>query len=233
MSDGVLWAIAIAGAYVAGSIPFGLLIGFARGVDIREHGSGNIGATNAGRVLGRRWGLLSFALDVAKGTVPVLLAGWLMGVAGSEDPSIEDALLWLSVAAATVVGHMFSVFLRFKGGKGVATGLGSMLGVWPHLTLAAALAGVVWIVSVKATRYVSVASIVAASSLAPLVLLVRLVRTGLDPDLGWSGVWPFVGVAALLGGLVVFRHRGNVRRLLDGTEPKLGTPVDPNEPKAR
>lgn len=233
MSDGLAWAILILASYIVGSIPFGLLIGLARGVDIREHGSGNIGATNAGRVLGRKWGLLSFLLDVAKGAAPVLVAGWTMGLISNPDPAPGASALWLGVAAGTVIGHMFSVFLRFKGGKGVATGLGAMLGVWPHLTIAAVLAGLTWLVAIRVSRYVSVSSIVAAGSLGLWVLGVRLVRSGLDPDLGVRGVWPFALAALLLGGLVIVKHRGNLRRLRAGTEPRVGTPVSPDEPPAR
>ena len=116
-----LWIVCIAGAYLAGSIPFGVIIGRARGIDIREHGSKNIGATNVSRVLGARLGLLCFVLDVGKGAGPVIAAGALFDLLGKRpvDPDAatltqSETWLWLAVAGATIVGHMYSPFLGFR-----------------------------------------------------------------------------------------------------------------------
>jgi len=210
------WLIFIAAAYLAGSISFALLIGKMRGVDIRKHGSGNVGATNAGRVLGRKWGILCFVLDVAKGALPVAIAGVVMDVTSRADLGAE-AWWWLGVAVAAVVGHMFPVWLKFKGGKGVATGLGVLLGFWPLLTLAAVVAAVVWIAMMLAFRIVSLASMIASMTLPPAVAIIGRMRGS-----EWADLLPFLIVTATLAGLVVIRHRSNVKRLLAGEEPTVG-----------
>lgn len=209
------WLLWLAAAYLAGSIPFGLLIGLSRGVDIRKHGSGNVGATNCGRVLGRKWGILCFVLDVTKGLAPVLVYSLLTHP--HEAGGAGAALQWLAVAAAAVVGHVFPVWLKFRGGKGVATGLGVVLGMWPVLTGPAVLSGLVWFVTIKLTGYVSVASIAAAVSL-PILAAASVLYRGMTT--GELAV--YVGLTALLAGLVVFRHRSNVAKLRAGTEPKAG-----------
>src|SRR5262245_15787887 len=122
---------------LSGSIPFGLLIARARGIDIRKHGSGNIGATNVWRVLGPGPGLLCLALDIAKGLIPTLAAGFALHLIPARALEPRDAWAWLGVVAAAILGHIFTPFASFKGGKGVATGLGALLGVWPFLTLPA------------------------------------------------------------------------------------------------
>jgi len=125
------------GAYLLGSVPFGLVIGKLKGVDIREHGSGNIGATNAMRVLGKKLGIVCFLLDVLKGSLPVAIAGATLGYASGDALSSADAFVWVGIGIASVLGHMFSIFLGFKGGKGVATGFGVLLAIWPWVTLPA------------------------------------------------------------------------------------------------
>lgn len=211
MSQGWLWALWLAAAYLAGSIPFGLLIGLSRGIDVREHGSGNVGATNVGRTLGKKWGILCFALDVLKGLLPVLL----YGVAHPGQHGAVAALQWLAIAAAAVLGHVFPVWLGFKGGKGVATGLGVLLGVWPVLTVPGLATGVLWFAIAKATGYVSLASVAAAAAL-PVMAAVSAMVFG--RTLGEGAV--FVGVTAVLAGLVVWRHRGNIAKLRAGTEAR-------------
>ena len=206
-----------AAGFVCGSVPFGLLIARRHGIDIRAHGSGNIGATNVWRVLGPRAGALCFALDVLKGLIPTLSAGWAAGLLGDWRP--DQALLWLWQLAmiAPVLGHMFSPFVGFKGGKGVATGLGALLGVYPAMTAAGLGALAVWIVSVKLTRYVGVSSVLAAASLPVWTLLAGRVLAE-----GGARVAPCVCVGVLLAALVVYKHRGNLRRTLAGTEPRVG-----------
>jgi glycerol-3-phosphate acyltransferase PlsY len=195
-------ALAVLLGYAAGSIPFGLLVGRLKGVDVRRAGSGNIGASNVGRVLGKPYGILVFALDLAKGALPVFLVqrfGW---------PAADRTLgvpLDHYVGIATVLGHMFPVWLRFRGGKGVATALGVFLVLATHATL---IAFVVWCACVVAWHYVSLASILAAWSLPIAVLMV--------------GPYPraLLVVTLLLAVLVTFRHRDNIGRLLRGEEAR-------------
>ena len=208
--------------YLLGSIPFGLLIGLARGVDVRRHGSGNIGSTNVGRVLGRRWGLLSFFLDVAKGLVPVWYAGVHLreayGVAADEALPVLVQLGWLLVGAGCILGHMFSVYLGFRGGKGVATSLGVVLGIWPYFTLTGLVAFAVWVAIWGVWRYVSLASLGAAVAF-PVVFLVLIGRV---PKWHVGELWPLVVFGGLMAVLVIVRHRGNIGRLLAGTESRGG-----------
>lgn len=216
----VTWSVAVVVAYVAGSIPFGLLLGFTRGVDIREHGSGNIGATNTMRVLGRRLGLAAFALDVSKGAIPVLIWGYIISAASRPDLPAIEAWKWLIVGVATVAGHMYPIFLRFKGGKGVATGFGMFLGFWPWVTPAALVALVVWIVTLLGSRFVSVASIAGAVALPLGIIAFALSPWPAQTTL--VGAWPFALVGVLIAALVVVKHRSNIARLKSGTEPRIG-----------
>lgn len=227
MNPTLQWLLCIAGAYLVGSIPFGLLIGKARGVDVRQHGSKNIGATNVGRVLGRPWGYFCFTLDVIKGATPVLLAGWITQTLGDDSASATTLLWWLAVAASAVMGHIFPVWLRFKGGKGVATGFGVLAAIYPGLTWPALLALVIWVIAVKITRYVSVASIVASLSIPISACLGCLLRG--DGTIAQSAEtltreWPLVAISASLALIVVWKHRANIARLRAGTENRVGKP---------
>jgi len=207
------------GAYLLGSVPFGLLVGRARGVDIRTVGSKNIGATNVGRTLGRSWGVLVFLADVLKGLVPTLSAGVIL-VAGGDEPHRSEAarnLCVLGVGVAAVLGHNYSVFLRFRGGKGVATSMGMALGVFPNLTCAALVAFGVWAVVTLTSRYVSLGSLCAAVTF-PLALVLLFGRQG---DF-WANEWPLVACSSLLAIMIIYRHRGNILRLCRGTEQKIG-----------
>jgi len=208
--------MAVVIAYLVGAVPFGFLIGKARGVDIRTVGSGNIGATNLGRTLGRAWGLCCFLLDVVKGAAPVLAAGAWFGWLGRDDLSAGAVGQWLAIAVAAMVGHIFPVYLKFKGGKGVATGFGVMLGFWPMLTLPAVGALLTWLIFAGAVRYVSVASVAAACVLPGYFLLAAAVN-------GWplDRFWPLVLVTGLMALLVAARHAGNLRRLAEGRESRL------------
>lgn len=205
------------GAFVAGSIPFGLLIARAHGIDIRTKGSGNIGATNVGRVLGKRWGMLCFLLDAMKGALPVLWAGWSLGLfpAGGWRP--EATALepwtqagWIITALAAVLGHMFTPWAGFKGGKGVATAFGALLAMWPIATIPVVGAGVIFAATALLSRYVSLGSILASIALPVLVWL-------------WGGrdLWPTVTLTAILGAGVIWKHRSNIARLRAGTENRL------------
>jgi glycerol-3-phosphate acyltransferase PlsY len=188
-------ALAVLVGYVLGSCPFGYWAGRLRGVDLRTEGSGNIGGTNAIRVLGPRIGVPALLLDIAKGAAAVLIASQLGGT-GTE----------VLAAAAAMLGHTRSLFLRFRGGgKAVATGAGAMLALAPEVTLPVA---VVWIAVSLLTRYISVASIVSALALVAGVLL-----TG-QP-------WPIVAFAVFGAAVVIWRHRSNIARLRAGTEHRL------------
>jgi glycerol-3-phosphate acyltransferase PlsY len=223
------WALAIVAAYLVGSIPFGYLVARVKGIDIRAHGSGNIGATNVGRVLGKRLGRAVFLLDFAKGALPVIATGFLFHILPRSSPSASVAGLWVGVAAATIVGHVFPIYLRFKGGKGVATTFGALIALWPFVTLPCFVAMLLWVITLKVTRYVSLSSCVAAIAVPAGVLAAS--AAGLTtPNHGvaaWKIVWPFALATALIALLVVHRHRGNLARVRAGTEPRVGAPRTP------
>jgi glycerol-3-phosphate acyltransferase PlsY len=200
-------------------------MGFAKAIDIRAHGSGNIGATNAIRVLGKPLGITCFVLDVLKGLLPTLLLGLWLGVAGHRFPTTGQAFTHLGLAACAMLGHIFPVWLKFKGGKGVATGFGAMLGVWPQMTIPAVGALVVWIVCARITRYVSLSSIVAGVCLPVFVVIAAAFASrgeALSAGEAFVSVWPYWAVGLLLALLVIARHRTNLRRLREGTEPRIG-----------
>ncbi|TVQ33845.1 MAG: glycerol-3-phosphate acyltransferase [Phycisphaeraceae bacterium] len=214
MSAEAGWILWIVVGYVAGSIPFGLIIGLMRGVDPRAVGSGNIGATNVWRVVGRPFGMLCFALDLAKGFAPVFIAGWTMGALGAvlsgAGLAPAQAWWWLAVMGAPIVGHIYPVWLRFRGGKGVATGFGATLGVWPAMALPALGALVVWIVCRRLTRNVGFSSSVAAA-LFPVFFL-AMEAGGLLGDLSGGAKAAFLIVSGALAALVIWRHRENLSR---------------------
>lgn len=200
----------IVGAYLLGSIPFGLLIGRAHGVDIRTQGSHNIGATNVGRVIGRKWGYLCLALDILKGFAPTLGASLLLPRTTAEP--LRHGLLLL-VALAAVLGHVFPVYLRFRGGKGVATTVGVALGIWPHYTVAMAVALVAYALVRFTTGAVSAGSLTLAV-VFPAAFFVYAHLAGLT----LGEYWPLLAVAIVLGLVIIVRHRENIRRLLGGKE---------------
>lgn len=231
------WPLLIAAAFLAGSIPFGLIIGRARGIDIRQHGSKNIGATNVWRVLGRGPGLLCFVLDVLKGLGPTLSAGLAGGLIHGRllDAPISprDAWLWIAVMAAGILGHMFSPWVGFKGGKGVATAMGSALGVFPYLTIPAVAAFVVWIAVLRASGFVSLASIIAVNLLPLGVLAWAVLSSWAAADhADFASLYPFYTVTTALAVMVVYRHRANIARLRAGTENRIGGPRPPPQPPA-
>lgn len=195
-------------AYLVGSIPFGLLAGFTRGVDIRTMGSGNIGATNVLRCLGKPLGLTVFVLDFLKGLLPVVAAG-LLHPAAAEGAGAGGWVL-AGVALAAVLGHNFPVWLRFRGGKGVATSAGVLLGFlpWPLL-----LGVLVWFSVFFATRYVALASIGAGLAIPLGVLVEGSIRGQIQPAA--------LIFACLAAAMVVWRHRSNLQRLREGTENRF------------
>ncbi len=203
MSDTLRGAIVVVAGYLLGSLPFSVWIARARGVDVRRVGSGNPGATNVLRAAGRGPGLLALACDVAKGVVAVLLAR-LLGLSPAW---------WGWAALAAVGGHVFSVFLRFRGGKGVATAAGALGAVSP-LALGAAI--VVFVAAVGFTRYVSLGSMLGAVAFP--VALWWLAPAELDR----AARAALLVSSSLIALLVLVRHRANLQRLLAGTENKLG-----------
>ncbi len=220
--------VLVAVAYLAGSIPFGLIVGLARGVDVRTQGSGNIGASNVGRLLGRNYFFLVMFLDLLKGLIPVLVASQVVAsrTNASLPPGQAVYILWLSVGFASVIGHMFSVFLKFKGGKGVATSAGILLGLWPFYTLPGIVTVATFIVLFFATRYISVGSIGAAISFPIAYVAIGLWR-GWDP---LGGQWPLLAFAVVISGLVIWKHRSNIARLRAGTEHRMvKTAEDPDD----
>ena len=201
-------------AYLLGAIPFGYLIGRARGVDLFKAGSGNIGATNAARVLGSRFGALVFLLDFLKGAVPVAL---IVPLAREIAPGAETALgapnvLRVAAAGLAFLGHLYPVFLGFRGGKGIATGAGTMFVLVPGPAAVALLA---WVVVLLASRFVSLASLVAAT----ILVITRLVAIPAPFD---SESLP-ITLYLLAGAAMVFvKHRGNISRLIRGNENRIG-----------
>ena len=202
--------------FLLGGIPSGLLVGRARGVDLRTAGSKNIGATNAFRVLGAKWGALLFLLDALKGFAAsvfprlasgVAAGGAAGGIAAAGAPDLLAPTLAAGIAA--ILGHVFSPWLGFKGGRGVATSLGVFLGILPRPTL---LAFGLWIILVAVSRRVSVGSIGAAISY-PFLVAWQAAR---DPQRG-----VLITVSAVIALLIIVRHLPNIRRLLKGTEPPI------------
>lgn len=220
-----LWALWALFGYACGSIPVAWLIGRAHDIDIREVGSGNVGATNVGRTLGRRWGGLCLILDVFKGLVPVMVSGLAMGVAANTNIAAQQTWCWLTVAAAAVFGHVFPVWLRFRGGKGVATGLGVLLGFWPLLTVPTAAAVVMWLLVAGIFRRISLASVAAALALPCCVWL-----TSMAVSTNATDMHPYLIVTTFMAILVIVRHRGNIVRLLAGTEERIGEKADDTTP---
>ena len=210
-----IFPFAIIAAYLLGSIPFGILIAKAHGKDLRSIGSGNIGATNVARALGRKWAYICFALDVLKGAVPML--AMLPLTTQSQIGKAVVLWLWLAVGCAAILGHIFPIYLKFKGGKGVSTSFGVALGLWPYFTLCALFAIAIWAVVVLIGRYVSLASITASIAF-PLVLILSII---LMPSWDFAGLWPLLIAACAIPLMVIIRHRENIKRLLAGTESKI------------
>jgi len=195
-------------AYLLGSLPTGYIAGRLVGVDIRKVGSGNVGATNVTRVLGKRFGYPVFLVDFAKGLAAVMLAV-IMAKAAQSSAQFVDLCAAIG-AICSLMGHSYSIWLGFRGGKGVATLMGALFGInW----ITALIVCVVWIVVFEATRYVSLASIAAAVALpiaVAIMLFLKELRTPIPLYFSFC-----------LGAIVVLRHRSNLSRLVKGTEPRF------------
>jgi acyl phosphate:glycerol-3-phosphate acyltransferase len=217
MNFWVLLAICVAGSFLLGSIPFGLLVGRLHGIDVRKIGSGNVGAMNVGRILGPEWFVLVFLLDLLKGLVPTLVGGWWLVTNGTATSPVTLMVARLLVGIAAVLGHNYSPLLNFRGGKGVSTSLGVALGVYPDLTIPAVLAFAVWAGGFGLTRISSIGSILGGLFFPVFYVAILLIRGGNLFD-----HWPFVAFAVLVAVLVVVRHKANIARILAGTEPRAG-----------
>jgi glycerol-3-phosphate acyltransferase PlsY len=197
-------------SYLLGSVPFGLILArLVKGVDLRSVGSGNIGAANVSRAMGRPWGIATFGFDALKGFVPVFL---LAPLAGGAEPGFPPATAigWLQVLCGTaaVLGHCYPLYLRFRGGKAVATGCGAIMAVNPLIFLCG---GVVWLLTLGTTRFVGFASVMMGISFP---FSTWWLMGGERRDLMFG--------AGLLTLLILVRHRSNFRRMLSGTEPRFG-----------
>jgi len=213
--DIALFVAKIMLAYLLGSLSGSLLVGRLRGLDIRLHGSGNAGGTNALRVAGWKFALAVVIIDVGKGVLAVLLGGWQSGQAGSSVTDMHDLAALCGFAA--VLGHCWPVFFGFRGGKGAGTAIGAVLILAPAV---AALMVLVWISVVATTRYVGLATVCAALAFPCFVFAANL--------LGRQPVPALIPFALAIAALLVFTHRSNLRRLLRNEEPRLGRQKQPS-----
>lgn len=203
-------AVTVIGAYLCGSVPFGLLIGKAKGIDVRKAGSGNIGATNVTRVVGKGWGKFCFALDFFKGCLPVLLADCAVRCFGVPD---EIGLLPALAAFFAVCGHIWPVWIGFKGGKGVSTAGGAILALSPVPVLIGLAA---WVCVFFASRYVSLASITAAVVVPTAAFLCKAFHVG-PRELSI----PDLVLFCILCIMTIVKHTSNIKRLCNGTENRF------------
>jgi len=190
-------------SYFVGAIPFGMLVARTRGIDIMKVGSGNIGATNVVRALGPKYGILVFVLDVLKGAVPGIVTHF---VVDAPKYGVQIQTWQFIFGVVSILGHMFSPFLKFKGGKGVATGLGAALGSVP---LTGLCAFAVMIVSTLVTRYISLSSLIAATSVIPISIWLTKDEPQTRP------------ILVLMVVFIFYKHRSNISRLIAGTESKF------------
>lgn len=235
----MLWLL-IALGFLLGSIPFGLLLGKLKGVDIRDHGSGNIGSTNVFRTLGKKSGITCLILDLLKGFAPVLLA---INLARIEDTSFLFSIEFLKslteavpasqqfqvqsihvlTALAAILGHNYSPWIGFKGGKGIATSGGALLALMPAAVILLVL---IFIIVARITKYISVGSIATGVAL-PLLTLYGSWYHGKIADGTWNK--PLFIFSIVAGSLAIWKHRSNIKRLRTGTENKIGQKKEANQ----
>lgn len=225
-------------AFLLGSIPFGLIVAKLKGIDIRQHGSGNIGATNVFRIVGKKYGITCLLLDALKGFIPVVIAMNLVRITG-RDPQfhlafldayhlllpateqLKGQLVHVLTALAAVLGHNYSPWIGFKGGKGIATSAGVLIALMPAAVVILLL---VFIITLVTTRYVSVASMVAALVLPVMTHLgARFHKTAEGISLWEAGTWnkPLFFFSVLIAVLAIWKHRANIVRLREGTESRF------------
>ena len=220
-------------AFLLGSIPFGLLIAKAKGIDIRHHGSGNIGATNVLRVIGKKYGITCLLLDALKGFIPVVIALSLIRI-GDRAPVLtlqflrpyalilpagqqfDGQLLHVITGLMAILGHNYSPWVGFKGGKGIATSAGVLLGLYPFFGIALLL--LIWLALFLMSRYVSVASIGTAAVL-PLLTLWGAWHHGRIQNGTWNQ--PLFAFTVAIAALAIWKHRSNIQRLRNGTEHRF------------
>jgi acyl phosphate:glycerol-3-phosphate acyltransferase len=201
------WLLIVVPSYLIGSIPWGYLLARSKGIDIRQHGSRNIGAANVLRVMGKKWGYLVFFCDFFKGFLSVKLGSLI-----AAHFLVNLVLGSIIAAIACVLGHNYTIWLGFKGGKGIATSAGAVLALFSPLVFVSV--GVVWFAVFLIGRYTSLASISAAVAL-PIAVLLIVAKTGTD-------FWLLIAFSVLMGALAIWRHRSNIMRLLNGTENRFG-----------
>ena len=217
MNQTAAYLAAAVAAYLVGSVPFGFWIARARGVDLRAVGSGNIGAANVSRALGRYWGTIVLMLDLLKGFVPT--CGVMLGQVHLRERGLLPVLMGVVVGLGCILGHNFTIFLKFRGGKGVATSAGVFL-VLAAEALFVSLA--VYVLARVVFKYFSLASILAAASLPVAAIWIPKWITWGDP-MKWEGGLPVVCFSVLAAGMVIARHHQNIRRLIAGTEPNVSS----------
>ncbi len=225
-------------AFLLGSVPFGLIIAKIKGIDIREHGSGNIGATNVLRILGKKYGIPCLLLDALKGFIPVVIAVNLVRITGRDlqfhlafldsfhlqlaaTEQLKGQFVHVLTALAAVLGHNYSPWIGFKGGKGIATSAGILIALMP---MAVVILLIVFIITLLATRYVSVASMVSALVLPFLTHLgARFHKSAEGISLWEAGTWnkPLFFFSVLIAALAIWKHRANILRLRQGTESRF------------
>jgi glycerol-3-phosphate acyltransferase PlsY len=205
----MIWLAIVILCYLIGSFPSGYLVGKSQGIDIRQHGSGNIGATNVLRVMGKKWGYLVFLCDSLKGFISVKLGMLLAAGAG-----LDITLAGVVAGICCIIGHNYTFWLQFQGGKGIATSIGVLLAIVPILIVLIVL--LVWLAVFFVWKYVSLASICAALSL-PLIIL------ALFPFVAHGNYTVLLIFSLIVAALAVWRHRSNIDRLLHGEENRFGT----------
>ncbi len=201
-------------SYLIGSVSFAFVIAKVQGVDLRKIGSGNLGATNLARACGKKWAYICFLLDVLKGFVPSFAAKFFV-VSDSVTPA--ELALWLAVGVAAMLGHIFPFYLKFKGGKGVATGFGVVLGIWPYCTIPGLIVFVLWAAIVLIWRYISLGSCFAAAVFPVIMIVLTIILK----DWYFNVLWPLIAAAVILCSLVIVLHRANIKRILAGAEHKV------------
>ncbi len=225
MTFWMVFAACLVGSFLLGGMPFGLWVGKLHRLDVRAIGSGNVGAMNVGRILGRKWFFVVFLLDLLKGLFPTIIGG--IAILSFSDAGPGDTLVMicrLLVGLASILGHNYSPLLGFKGGKGVSTSLGVTLGIFPDFTYPGLLSFGMWVLGFGLTRMSSVGSLAGGVSF-PVFYILLLFRRG-----GSTGEnLPFVVFALLVALMVVVRHRSNITRILAGTETRVGRPKAVNE----
>jgi acyl phosphate:glycerol-3-phosphate acyltransferase len=214
-------------SYLFGGIPYAYIVAKCYGVDLYSIGSGNIGATNVSRALGRKWGIFVFIMDFLKGAIPVAV---ILPLARLFDPEVQEPfgivdLTRVGAGTFALLGHIYPIYLKFKGGKGVSTGSAVGLMLMP-IPGAAGLLG--WVIAAAITRYVSFGSLVA-------ITIIIILRFALTPDPFGPSAWLITTFCLVASAFIVIKHRSNIRRLLNGTESKIGqksVPVSPSSPSS-